>query len=109
MKNTHVYLYESGMVKVNTHDNSGKKTCTFTMDSAGNTTIDSTDTISLNAKNISINGSTQVDIKAPTIKEIADVQYCAKSPAILLDSSNGKTKIMSRALYSLQSIALNTF
>lgn len=82
MKNTHVYLYESGMVIINTHDSSGAKTCTFTMDAAGNVNINSTDTISLNAKNISINGSTQVDIIAPNIKDVASVQYYIKSPAI---------------------------
>ena len=97
---SHIYVYETGFVKVMTHDKNDSNSCTFTMDSDGNTTLDSTSTITLKAKNIVLDGTTQIDLKSPNVKCIADVHAAISSPAIELDSSSGHTKILSRADFS---------
>ena len=69
VKNTHVYMYETGFVKVETHDSGENNKCTFVMDADGNITLYGTSTITLKAKNIVIDGSTQVDIKTPNLRQ----------------------------------------
>lgn len=58
LNNTHIYMYETGYLKIETHDTSNSNNCTFTMDSDGNITLDSTSTLTLKAKNIILDGST---------------------------------------------------
>ena len=106
---SHIYVYESGFIKVVTHNSDKSSKCTMTLDASGNITLDGSNTITLNAKNIVLNGSTQIDILAPNIKQNASVQSYVKSPAIQLDSSNGHTKIVSRAEFSKQNPAITTF
>ena len=109
VKNTHLYLYETGFLKAVTHDNEENNTSTLTMDSDGNITLEGTTTITLKAKNIVLEGSTQIDFRAPNITQEAEVQQAIKSKAINLDSSEGHTTILSRANFSQHNPVINTF
>lgn len=121
--NAHILFSETGFIEVITNDAKAEddydkkkedkkkegKTCKFTMDASGNITLESSDTITLKAKNIVIDGDTQIDIVSPNIVNKASIHFNATSPAIELDSSNGHTSIKSRALYSLQNPAITSF
>ena len=109
VNNTHVYMYETGFLKVITHDSGKSNVSQLTMDSDGNITLDGTSTITLKAKNIVLEGSTQIDLRAPNISQSADIQFAVQSPAIDLDSSNGHTTIKSRALFSQNNPSTTTF
>ena len=98
VKNVDIEIYETGMVKV--HTGSGDNVCDLTLDQDGNTTLETTSTIALKSKQISIDADTQIDIKSPNIQSIADVHASVKSPAIELDSADGHTLIKSRTTQS---------
>ena len=109
VKNTHVYMNESGTLEIQTHDNAKKNNCKLTMDSNGNITLQSTGTISLSASNILLNGTNQISIATKYMDQYASVKSCIKSPAVELDSSDGHTTIKSSAPYSPQNPAVETF
>lgn len=95
VKNSNITIYETGVIKVETTDGRNQS-CTLSMDDHGNIIIESTSTITLKTKQLLLDADTQVDIKAPNIKQSASIHEVIKSPAIELDSSNGRTVILSR-------------
>ena len=95
VKNSVIDIYETGFVKISTKDDANSNTCTISLDQDGNVIVDSSSSIILKSKQISIDAETQIDIKAPVVKSTANVQYNATSPAIDLDSSLGHTCIRS--------------
>lgn len=109
LNNTHVYMSETGFVKIITNDTDFSNGCTFVMDADGNITMNSSGTIAMSAKNITINGSTRLNIVSPYIDQTADVHAKLTSKAIELDSSNGHTTIKSSAQYSEKNPAITTF
>lgn len=98
VKNANIDIYETGTIVINTHDAKNANYCTLTMDDAGNATLDTSMTITLKTKSIVLDGSTQIDIKAPNVQEIAEIEAKITSPAIELDSSDGHTRILSYGL-----------
>lgn len=109
VKNSHIYVNEAGFIRINTHDSNEDNSCEIALDSDGNISLKSTGTISLQAKNIILNASTQIDITAPNIKQNANIHSSIISPAIELDSSDGHTTIYSRSLYTPAKISKSIF
>ena len=89
-----LYVTQSGYVKIKSQPSS-KNLCVLSFDQIGNIIIQSSDTITLKAKNIVLDGEHQINIKAPNIVEKAEIHSCIQSPAIELDSSSGHTIIKS--------------
>ena len=98
VKNCDIEIYETGTMVVKTHDTSNTNYCQLTMDSDGNATLDTSTTITLKTKSIILDASTQIDAKAPNVQTIAGIQSKTTSPAIVLDSSKGHTKVLSYGL-----------
>lgn len=96
VKNSDIYVYETGYITMTTHDDNFDNSCTMTLDQDGNIKVESTSKITLKSKQIIIDGETQVDIKAPDIKQRALVHSAIISPAIDLDSSLGHTKVKTK-------------
>lgn len=97
VKNSDVYIHETGVIEMSTHDDELANSCSLTMDQDGNIIISSTSKIQLKSKQISIDAQTQLDEKAPNIKQVALVHSSTTSPAIELDSSLGHTQVKSIA------------
>ena len=89
-----LYVTQSGYVKIKSQPSS-KDLCVLSFDQFGNIIIQSSETITLKAKNIVLDGEHQINIKAPNIVEKAEIHSCIQSPAIELDSSSGHTIIKS--------------
>lgn len=95
VKNSDIEIYESGMMIVRINDSADTNYCQLTMDCDGNATLDTSTTIALKTKSIILDASTQIDVKAPNVQTAAGIQAKTTSPAVLIDTSAGHTKIMS--------------
>ena len=97
VKNSDVYIHETGVIEMSTHDDANLNSCSLVMDQDGNITIGSSSRIILKSKQIKIDAETQLDESAPNIKQTAIVHASVTSPAIEIDSSLGHTQIKSIA------------
>ena len=94
VKNSDIEIYETGMIKARTE--SGGNFCELLMDAAGNTSLESSQTIKLKTKALILNAETQFDAKAPQVVISASTAANVTTPALNLNSSNGHIKIASR-------------
>ena len=87
---------KNGSIKVIVQDKSNPSSFSkLYMDKAGNIYIESSASIVLKSKTISIDSENQFDLKAASMKQTAKVDATTLAPAISLDSSAGHTTIRS--------------